>query len=317
MEPRHVARVLIAPAAVLAGRLLLIAIAAGELQAPASGTAGVVATPATVVIAPRHFTYRDSGEYLRDGHPEDAPLVHVADPPALEIMTFEAGAADYALCVADGACRPAEPRRRGSGDVPVTGVSFEDANAYAGWLSARTGSKWRLPTMAEWVFAAGGDATDPALGVQNERAGPAGRWLALYEKEAAARDTDGAAVPRERGAFGLNAFGVADVDGPVWEWTSTCTSRTTRDAAGAETSRVLSCGVRVLEGRHRTAMSYFVRDGRSGGCSIGAPPDNLGFRLVREAGWIERLRTFLLPPSRSILLSSAAQLLLRGEIHVL
>jgi hypothetical protein len=32
-----------------------------------------------------------------------------------------------------------------------------------------------------------------------------------------------------------------------------------------------------------------VRDGRAGGCAVGAPPDNLGFRLVRERGWIETL----------------------------
>ena len=32
-------------------------------------------------------------------------------------------------------------------------------------------------------------------------------------------------------------------------------------------------------------MSTFVRDARGGGCTIGAPPDNLGFRLVRERGW--------------------------------
>jgi hypothetical protein len=51
--------------------------------------------------------------------------------------------------------------------------------------------------------------------------------------------------------------------------------------------------VRFLEGRHRTPMSTFIRDGRSGGCSVGAPPDNLGFRLVREPHWYERLLQLL------------------------
>ena len=32
-------------------------------------------------------------------------------------------------------------------------------------------------------------------------------------------------------------------------------------------------------------MSAFVRDARTGGCSVGAPPDNLGFRLVKERNW--------------------------------
>jgi len=48
-----------------------------------------------------------------------------------------------------------------------------------------------------------------------------------------------------------------------------------------------NCGVRVVEGRHRTYVTDFIRDARGGGCAFGAPPSNLGFRLVREegAGW--------------------------------
>jgi hypothetical protein len=36
-------------------------------------------------------------------------------------------------------------------------------------------------------------------------------------------------------------------------------------------------------------MTFFVRNPKSGGCSVGTPPDNLGFRLVREQGWRDRL----------------------------
>ena len=56
-------------------------------------------------------------------------------------------------------------------------------------------------------------------------------------------------------------------------------------------SRRESCGVRLLEGRHRMAMSGFVQDARGGACSMGLPPDNLGFRLVRESPWYQRLLT--------------------------
>jgi hypothetical protein len=44
-----------------------------------------------------------------------------------------------------------------------------------------------------------------------------------------------------------------------------------------------NCGVRVVAGSHRGYMSTFIRDGRSGGCAAGLAPDNLGFRLVRQA----------------------------------
>jgi hypothetical protein len=45
-----------------------------------------------------------------------------------------------------------------------------------------------------------------------------------------------------------------------------------------------NCGVRVVEGAHRTYMTDFIRDPRTGGCAAGVPPANLGFRLVVETG---------------------------------
>jgi hypothetical protein len=54
-------------------------------------------------------------------------------------------------------------------------------------------------------------------------------------------------------------------------------------ADGKTTERAIdNCGVHVIEGRHRAYMSNFIRDGKGGGCAVGTPPDNLGFRLVRE-----------------------------------
>lgn len=43
-----------------------------------------------------------------------------------------------------------------------------------------------------------------------------------------------------------------------------------------------NCGVRVVQGAHRTYMTDFIRDPRTGGCAAGVPPANLGFRLVVE-----------------------------------
>ena len=52
-----------------------------------------------------------------------------------------------------------------SGDHPVTCVSWEDAHAYAAWLSARTGGHYRLPTHADWIAAtASGAGGNPGLG---------------------------------------------------------------------------------------------------------------------------------------------------------
>lgn len=269
------------PAALLAGLLALIGSQTGLPGiAPAPN---LLTPPATVLVPARAFTYSPAGTYQQEGVPIDAPPVAVAASGPLEIMRFQVSAADYGRCVAEGACEAAQPRRRTEGDVPVTGVSFEDATAYAAWLSRATSQDWRLPSEAEWVQAAGARFVDDTLGVATDAANPAERWIARYQQDAALGESAIADV-LPLGAFGANEFGVADMAGSVWEWTSTCDGRTRLDATGKVLGTLESCGVRILEGRHRSGMSVFVRDGRSGACSVGAPPDNLGFRLVRERG---------------------------------
>jgi formylglycine-generating enzyme required for sulfatase activity len=275
------------PALLLTGLAALIGFQTSVIDVPRFG--GAANGPETVTISPRPFDYRAGGEFVRESASVDGPLIHVEQPQPLDIMKYQVSANDYAACVADGACHRAEPRRRGgSGNLPVTGVSFNDAEDYAAWLSGTTGQVWRLPTIEEWALAAGSKAVDHALGIDANEADPAQRWLLAYQRESAL-STDEPATPMPLGSFGENEFGVADLSATVWEWTATCTSRTTLDAAGGQTSFVEGCGVRYLEGRHRTPMSAFVRDAAGGGCSVGVPPDNLGFRLVREAGWFERL----------------------------
>lgn len=290
MDPTHG---LWLPALLLAGFGLVIGqqLDLPQLLRPTTATMA----PETVTILPRPFSYRAPGEYLEDGIPVDGPRIEVTAPAPLEIMKYEVSAADYQRCVDDGACHPAEPRRKvgTTANMPAVGVSFDDAQNYAAWLSQLTGETWRLPSIAEWAFAAGTQAVDHALLKETNAANPADRWIAFYEKEAALGTANASALPEPAGTYGENELGVADLSGTVWEWTTTCNARTSLDAAGNVVSRVESCGVRFLEGRHRTPMSTFIRDGRSGGCSVGAPPDNLGFRLVREPHWYERVLQLL------------------------
>lgn len=279
---------LLLPATLLAALVGIVTFETGIVPVPHLGAA--IASPATTQIAPRSFSYRDTGAFQRlDGRTIDGPLVTVAAPAPLEIMTYQVTVGDYARCVADGACATPQQGKLAP-DHPVTGVSYDDAIDYAHWLSAVTGATWRLPTIAEWVFAAGDKAVDPAIGVNGDSDNPADAWIEAYQREAAlahGETTD----PGPVGTHGSNSFGLADLAGPVWEWTATCDSRTTLDAAGDIVSRLESCGVRLLEGQHRAPMSGFIRDARSGGCSTGRPPEALGFRLVREPGLLERVTT--------------------------
>jgi formylglycine-generating enzyme required for sulfatase activity len=204
--------------------------------------------------------------------------------PDFVVMAHPVSVADYTLCVADGACDEADSAARAP-NMPVTGVSFDDAEAYAQWLTKTTGHAWRLPTDEEWAFFAGSRFADDALGLDDDDgANPADRWLAAYQRETELSG-EGSMPPQPIGSEGSNEFGIGDLSGAVWEWTQTCYARVTVDAAGRELTRIDSCGVRIVEGRHRAAMSGFIRDARSGGCTAGRPPDNLGFRLVRDTDW--------------------------------
>ncbi|EHK53214.1 SUMF1/EgtB/PvdO family nonheme iron enzyme [Allomesorhizobium alhagi] len=250
----------------------------------------------STVVAPGSFIHPQPGEYLRDGRPTVAPRIAARIDEPIAIMTYQVSRDEYARCVADGACKPADAF--GSGDVPVTGVSYLDATAYAAWHSKATGESWRLPTDEEWAFAAGERFTGDVEPLEEDPQNPAKGWLSSYKQEVdMARQPD--PQPRVRGSFGTNAKGVADMAGNVWEWTSTYYVRVTIAPAGdAVESTVDNCGVHVVEGFHRTYMSNFIRDGKSGGCAVGLPPDNLGFRLVRErdgavARLLSRLRTLI------------------------
>lgn len=237
-------------------------------------------SPVTAILAPGTFDHAKPGEFLKANHPVKAPVARETIAAPLEIMKYQVSVWEYARCVADGACRPAELRK--VGDVPVTGVSHIDAGAYASWLSERTGETWRLPTDVEWAYAAGERFRGDIEANENDPKNPAQRWLGQYRAESSlgrAPDPE----PRAQGAFGINSKGLADIAGNVWEWTSTCYVHTTIAGDDAETASAIdNCGVHAVEGFHRTYMSNFIRDGKSGGCAVGTPPDNLGFRLVHD-----------------------------------
>ena len=246
--------------------------------------AGIVA-PATVTLPPGNLSYRPEGHFLRDNVPIDGPRLTTTIAAALVIMRHQVSVEDYARCVADGACAAtAEPGLDGH---PVTGVSYQDASAYAGWLSTQTGQVWTLPTDAEWAYAAAERYVDTVAGVEDSD-NPALRWLADYREEAA-RGRLADPLPHPQGHFGANSNGLMDLSGNVWEWTETCHRRVHVDAAGTILSEQPACTIRVIEGKHRASTSYFIRDPKSGGCSVGLPPDNLGFRLVRRPAWHEQL----------------------------
>lgn len=262
-------------AAALASPLALTAVMLGAPEREPAGLDRLVDIPA------KEFQYRLAGDFSIDGKPATAPRVEKRLAANLRIMKRQVTGGEYARCVDDGAC-PRLVRVAAAEDHPVVGVSWRDATAYAEWISRKTGLPHRLPTDEEWTFAAGDKARDDVLPLVDP-ADPAQAWIARYEAEAN-RAQPAESAPQRTGAFGANENGLLDVAGNVWEWTDSCFIRATLGNASQYQVTNTNCGVRVVQGAHRTYMTDFIRDPRTGGCAAGVPPSNLGFRLVVNDG---------------------------------
>lgn len=98
----------------------------------------------------------------------------------------------------------------GRGNRPVINVSWEDAKAFAAWLSKQSGRSFRLPTEAEWEYAARG-GTGSAFWWGNQ----AGKGNANCNGCGSPWDNS---MTAPVGSFAANPFGLYDVHGNVYEW---------------------------------------------------------------------------------------------------
>ena len=176
-------------------------------------------------------------------------------------------------------------------DHPVVCVGRVDALAYVAWLSSRTGESYRLPTEAEWEYAArAGSTTRFPWGDRAEQGCAAanlfdrsGRALHDLGWEIADCD-DGHRELAPVGRLAANAFGLHDLIGNVWEWTADC-YRETYDGAPVDGSAVAAggdCARWSVRGG-----SWMTRPSRNRAAFRGRDPNDaryayFGFRVARE-----------------------------------
>lgn len=163
----------------------------------------------------------------------------------------------------------------GRGKRPVVNVTWQDATAYAQWLSRQTGQHYRLPTEAEWEFVA--------------RAGSNKRfWWGneVGEARASCFDCGGPKANQSTvavGSFEANAYGVYDMAGNAREWVTDCYApnyaEARKDGGAAEFA---GCSDRVVRGGGFSSPSDKLRSSSRDASAPQSRLNDLGFRVVRD-----------------------------------
>ncbi len=191
--------------------------------------------PDMVILAGGLFTMGSPAtERGRGG--DEGPQREVSVAP-FALSKYEITFAQWDACLAGGGCNGYSPPDRGwgRGSRPVTDVSWDDAQAYLDWLNGQVGGlRYRLPSEAEWEYAARAGAADA---------------FAFGARVTATQATYRARQTTQVGAHAANAFGVFDMHGNVGEWVEDCYVENYRLAPiDGSAVRANTCARRVYRG---------------------------------------------------------------------
>ncbi len=212
------------------------------------------------------------GSWTSDCDDDEKP-VHEVCVDGFWLGKYEVTFDEYdAYCRAAGKKRP-DDEGWGRGRRPVIYVSWEDAQGFIGWLNRKTGLEFRLPTEAEWEYAArSGGRKEKWAGTSDE--GRLGDY-AWYGSNSGGRT-------HPVGTKRPNGLGLYDMSGNVWEW---CSDRYGGDYYSKSPRRnpkgPAGGGDRVVRGG---SWSYYARYVRVANRLNVNPADRysaLGFRLAR------------------------------------
>jgi formylglycine-generating enzyme required for sulfatase activity len=207
--------------------------------------------------------------------PYEKPIHHVTIAKSFAIGRREVTFAEWDACVAAGACknRP-EDRGWGRGDRPVIDVSWDDAKLFVKWMSQRTGKAYRLPSEAEWEYAARAGTASPF-------------WWGRERGEGRANCEDCAAPIKGQtspaGSFRPNSFGLYDTAGNAAEWVEDCWNDTYKGAPTNGSAWLAGqCTLRVLRGGSFSSKANMIRSAARFRYDEDVRYYANGFRLARD-----------------------------------
>lgn len=183
------------------------------LAPPAANPATPSAPSPTVIQQPQMVAL--PGGWFQMGSHEDRSEepVHFVQVRPFWIGKYPVTVGEWDACVAAGGCKQI-PNSTHEPDQPMSNVSWLDAMSYVHWLAHASGVPYRLPSEAEWEYAA--------------RAGSMTRYWWGNEVEMDHADCHGCgsfkeeAGPLKVGSFAPNRFGLFDMGGDVAEWVADC-----------------------------------------------------------------------------------------------
>ena len=198
----------------------MVVIAAGSFVMGAPGETGAVAIqiPHAFALGRREVTRGEYARFIADSGHEPRPGCRTWDPL---LARFN----DDARRGWQNPATPAAPLD----DHPVTCVTFTDARAYVEWLARKTGERYRLPSEAEWEYAARGGTTSlrpwgdaPEDGCESANTYDVTADAAYHLGWPHAGCRDGFADLAPAGLLQADAFNLHDMIGNVQEWVQDC-----------------------------------------------------------------------------------------------
>ncbi|HEY5717063.1 MAG TPA: SUMF1/EgtB/PvdO family nonheme iron enzyme [Motiliproteus sp.] len=228
--------------------------------------------PNMVVIPAGEFLM---GDQDRRGDDNELPVHPVTIAKPFALSQHEVTFADYDLFALNTGRPLPSDEGWGRGNRPVINVSWNDANAYAFWLRKQTGLNYRLPTEAEWEYAARAGSDTPYwwgndVGRGNANCSECGT---LWDGEKTA----------PVGSFKPNPFGLYDLNGNVYEWVADCYFDSYTQAPADGSSRNSSqCSQRVMRGGSWYDISRLARSASRYRHSADSSRNAWGFRLALD-----------------------------------